>query len=50
MSVDGFIYPAREGRIPDLSSHYTDGQRAWPLKGIKAAGTEFVKALVEFTE
>jgi len=48
LSVDGWVYPAMEGQIPELSSCHKDGAKVYPLRGIKAAGEGFVKALSEF--
>lgn len=48
LSVDGWLYPATEGQVPELSSCYRDGAKVYPLRGVKAAGEAFVKALAEF--
>ena len=48
LSIDGYIYPHKQGRVPELSSCYEGGVRVYSLKRIKAAGAEIVKALVAF--
>ncbi len=58
LAVDGWLFPIRKEmpgpkkatHHPSFSSHYKDGTQVWSLKSLKAAGKEFIKALVEFGE